>query len=161
MDGITPIVRPAPFAVLPRWSWEHCDVPGYEAFAVYVVRNLTNRDREELNEAHDGIVRAQVEWFALTPEERASRPTPRRMEQELIAPYVKDWNATGLDEDGKERPLPPPAEAGPDVFEAIYPEMYDWIVRHVLLGYRTGKGVGSWQTPSGSTSGPRIVESGE
>jgi hypothetical protein len=151
--------RPAPFAVLPRWTWEHCDVPGYEGFAIFVVANLTNRDREDLNEKHDAIVRRQVEWFDLSPEERAASPSPRRMEQELIAPYIRDWNAVGLDADGNEAALPAPAVAGPDVFEAIYPEMYDWIVRHVLLGYRTGKGVGSWRPPSESTSGPRIVES--
>lgn len=41
-----------------------------------------------------------------------------------IAPYVVDWNALGRNSDtGEFEPLPPPAQAGPDVLRAVPAEI--------------------------------------
>lgn len=137
--------RPAPFPLDERWGWVNCEEEGFEGFAIYVRKNLRNDERAALVEEHDKILAYQIEYMELPLPEREGKPSPRDRERVLIAPYIRDWNATGLDEAGNPVPVPPPAAAGPEVFDAIYPEMFDWIVRHVLLGYRAGKGVGSWR----------------
>lgn len=45
-----------------------------------------------------------------------------------VAPYVRSWNATARNLDtGTYEPLPPPAEAGPDVFFAAPLRLLQWI----------------------------------
>lgn len=144
--------RPAPHSFAPRYEWERCDAEGLEGFAIYVRRGITNREREELNDAHQKIVEYEVAYVASDPKKRDHDDTPRRREMTLIAPLIRDWNAVGIDADGNEAQIPPPSEAGPDAFLAIEPEAYDWIVRHVLLGYRASGKAGGWgaQSPRGA-----------
>jgi hypothetical protein len=45
-----------------------------------------------------------------------------------IAPYVLAWNATAINlETGQVEPIPPPVEAGPQVFSAIDPVVVEWL----------------------------------
>lgn len=54
---------------------------------------------------------------------------------EAIAPYVIDWNAEGLDvETGDYAPLPPPAQAGPEVFEQTPKAVTTWLVLELKMG---------------------------
>lgn len=147
--------RPAPHSFAPRYGWEHCDVEGLEGFAIYVRRGITNREREDLNEAHQAIVEYEVAYVKSDPKKRDHDDTPRKREMALIAPFIKDWNAVGLDADGNDAPIPAPADAGPDAFLAIEPEAYDWIVRHILLGYRASGKAGGWGVASPRSAAPR------
>lgn len=144
--------RPAPHSFAPRWIWECSDVEGLETFCVEVRGGITNREREALTEAHTAIVGYEVEYLRTPMPERDQEDTPRRREMALIAPMIRDWNALGLDAAGDESPLPAPADAGPDAFMAIEPAAYDWIVRHLLLGYRASGKAGGWAVRSGRTA---------
>lgn len=62
---------------------------------------------------------------------------------ELIAPYVRNWNAGEIDEHGNEVTAVPPMVAGADAFEAIDSTMTQWIVGTLLRAYRGGKGLSS------------------
>lgn len=144
--------RPAPYSFSPRFEWQHCEVEGLEGFAILVRPTITNREREVLVAQHGKIVEYELEWVKLGPE-RDQEDTPRKREMTLLAPYIKEWNAVGLLEDGTEAPLPSPAEAGPDAFLAIDAAAYDWIVQHLLLGYRASGKAGSWDGKSRRTRG--------
>lgn len=49
-----------------------------------------------------------------------------------IAPYVVEWNALGRNsETGAYEPLPPPAEAGPDVLQAVPLEVTTFLVGRI------------------------------
>jgi hypothetical protein len=68
---------------------------------------------------------------------------------ELITPYVRNWNAGEIDDDGNEVNAAPPMVAGVDAFEAIDNTMTQWIVGTLLRAYRGGKGLSSsLPTPS-------------
>lgn len=75
----------------------------------------------------------------------------------LMAPYVAEWNALGLDPDGNALPVPPPAEAGPDAFQAVDASLTLWLLgelRQVHLGgEERGKGSAGRESSDGSTSG--------
>lgn len=163
----TPNGRPAPFVIKHTRRWVECDDPAYEGFAIYVSAQITNAEREVLADAHDAIMRYETTEYpklvaAATKEGKGAEvESPREREMRLIAPLVFDWNAVGLTDAGDEAPIPPPAVGGPAVFSLIFPDQYDWIVRAVLLGYRTGKGAGSWQGGSRRGSGPQIVKNPE
>lgn len=62
---------------------------------------------------------------------------------ELITPYVRNWNAGEIDEDGNAVNAAPPMVAGVDAFEAIDNTMTQWIVGTLLRAYRGGKGLSS------------------
>jgi len=62
---------------------------------------------------------------------------------ELITPYVRNWNAGEIDEQGNEVNAAPPMVAGVDAFEAIDNAMTQWIVGTLLRAYRGGKGLSS------------------
>lgn len=135
--------RPDAHSFAPRYDWHFCDVEGLETFAISVRPTITNRERERLVAKHQEIVDYELQWVQAGPD-RDSEDSPRMREMALIAPYIHDWNATGLLEDGTEAPIPPPAEAGAPSFMAIDTAAYDWIVRHVLLGYRASGKAGGW-----------------
>lgn len=160
---ITPVTnqpaaeRPQPYRLADRYDWITCDEEGLAGLAIYVRTSITNRERDALQEKHDEILDYNRDWLAMPAPERPDGDSPRDREWSLIAPYVKDWNVVGLDVDGNEAPLPPPAVAGGTVFEAVTPDVTNWIMRVVLLGYRaTGKADG-WRRLSTGTSGPQIA----
>lgn len=159
--------RPAAFRVSDRWEWITCDdaeFPELAGFAVEVRTSITNREQEDLQDAHNAILDYNAEWLRMEPAERAkadaANDTPRDREWALVAPMVRDWNAVGLDPDGNDVPIPPPAEAGPQTFMAVPAPAVAWITRVTLMGYRATGKAGGLPTPSTPTSGPRIV-SGE
>jgi hypothetical protein len=146
------MTRPASHSFAPRFDWHYCDVEGLETFAILVRPTITNREREMLVEKHQTIVEYEVAWVKAGPE-RDPEDTPRLREMQLLAPYIKDWNAVGLLEDGTEAPIPAPADAGPEAFLAIDTQAYDWIVRHILLGYRASGKAGGWGSASPRSRG--------
>lgn len=135
--------RPAAHSFAPRWEWQYCDVEGLETFAILVRPTITNKERENLVLEHGRIVEYEADWIK-NIEGRDEQDTPRRREMSLLAPYIKEWNAVGLLEDGTEAEVPSPSVAGPDAFLAIDTVAYDWIVRHILLGYRASGKAGGW-----------------
>lgn len=70
----------------------------------------------------------------------------------VIAPYVVSWNAIGETTEGTWEPIPPPAEAGPDAFQAIEPEFSSWIFFVLKFGHRGGADL--QKKPSGSATTP-------
>lgn len=135
--------RPSPHSFAPKFDWEFCDVEGLETFAILIRPTITNREREALVAQHQAIVEYEIEWVKAGAD-RDADDTPRTREMALIAPYIKEWNAIGLLDDGTEAAIPAPADAGPEAFLAIDTAAYDWIVRHVLLGYRASGKAGGW-----------------
>lgn len=142
--------RPAPYRVAQIQEWIICEEPECPGLAVLVRTSITNAEQVALNARHDDIAGSFTEaWLALPPDERDMTNSPRMRERALLAPYVLDWNAVGVTEDGQEAPLPAPSVAGPEVFDAISAAEYTWISRIVLIGYlATGKAGGS-RTRSG------------
>jgi hypothetical protein len=138
------VERPAPHSFAPRLEWQCSDVEGLEGFCVLARRGITIREREDLMTAHRKIVEYEVEYLRPDAEERDPVDTPRRREMALVAPWIADWNAMGLDEEGNEVQIPAPSEAGPEAFMAIDNAAYDWIVRHLLLGYKASGKAGGW-----------------
>ena len=124
-----------------------CDLPGLEPeegaepLRATVVSSLTFDDLDAIPSpvtVEDG----KVLWRT-TPELRAA-----------IAPYVTAWNCEAIDrETGKPTPLPPPAEAGPDVFRAT-----DWLVT-VWLALELKQIHVSGRDPKGTTSSAPTAES--
>ncbi len=84
---------------------------------------------------------------------------------ELITPYVRNWNAGEIDEDGNAVNAAPPMVAGVDAFEAIDNTMTQWIVRTLLQAYRGGKGLSSSSPthdgPAAPADGSSATTSGE
>ena len=136
--------RPSSFSFAPRLSWHTSDIEGMEEFAIYARRDITMREREELMTAHRAIVDYEVAYLRPDFKERDPGDTPRRREMAMVAPWVVEWNAVGIDADGNEVALPPPSVAGPDAFLAIDNAAYDWIVRYLLLGYKSSGKAGGW-----------------
>lgn len=136
--------RPAPYSMGPRLAWMCAEDEGLEGFCIHARRDITIREREELLEQHGKIAEYEVEYLRRDRGERDVEDTPRRREMALLAPWIKEWNATGIDADGNDAPIPAPAEAGPEAFMAIDNAAYDWIVRHLLLGYRASGKAGGW-----------------
>jgi hypothetical protein len=129
----------------PRLAWMCSEDEGLEGFCIHARRDITIREREDLLEAHGAIAEYEVAYLRQDRGERDGEDTPRRREMTLLAPWVTDWNAVGLDAEGNEIPLPPPAIAGPDAFMGIDNRAYDWIVKHLLLGYRASGKAGGWE----------------
>ena len=138
--------RPAKgFVVTRQYVWLKCeDEDGALGLEVKVRKNITNRERDELNEYYnEHIVEYQKQWLAMTDEERekvnAEGDTPRDREWNMLAGYIEDWNAQAEDDDGKIVDLPAPKD-NPAVFELVTKDAIDWCMRAVLYGYRaTGK----------------------
>ncbi len=134
--------RPEPF-VFGREKWVECDEPGLKGFKIKI-KSLTNAERTAVQDANNENVRYQAEYFKMPAPERDRTDSPRRREWMMIAPYVLDWNAHGLDREGNVVPVPAPADAGPDVFDAIEPEASAWVAQTIVFGYSA--------SPKGTTS---------
>lgn len=154
---------PGWFVVADQHEWIPYDDPAhpeFAGFAIYVRTGITNLEQRKLNERHAEIVAYAEQWNATPEEERDYSDTPFRREQELAAPYVVAWNAIGYDESGERKKLPSPAEAGPDIFDALdnqHGRLVIWILRVVLSGYlATGKARRSLpkSEPPGDTAEP-------
>lgn len=151
---------PGWFVVADQHEWIPYDDPAFpelSGFAVYVRTGITNLERRKLNERHAEIVAYGEQWDAQPEEDRDYTDTPHRRERELLAPYVVAWNAIGYDESGERTKLPSPAEAGPDIFDAIDDRLVIWTIRVVLSGYLvTGKArrSPSKSEPPGDTAEP-------
>lgn len=139
--------RPASgFVVSRQFTWLTCDdEDGAKGLSVKVRKNITNKERDELNLYYkEHITDYQSEWLKMTDEEReeidARDDTPRDREWRLLSEYILDWNAQAEDDDGNIRDLPAPAVEGPQVFELVTKDAVDFCMRSVLYGYRaTGK----------------------
>lgn len=121
---------------------------GGEPFQATIVTNLTFDDIDAIHLTND------TTYGELFP---------------VIAPYVVAWNAMGRNsETGEYELLPPPAEAGPDVFKKVEPMVTTFLalkLRTVHLGdpaEREKKELSSDVTPdgksgTGSTSRPQAM----
>jgi hypothetical protein len=76
----------------------------------------------------------------------------RQRRPALLAPYIRAWNLCQVDDDGYP-PVPPPAEAGPEVFEFFPATAMAWLERQVLDAYRQGKKPGNSLLPPNGTPG--------
>lgn len=75
----------------------------------------------------------EVDDMAMTPEQTYAERWA------VIAPYIRSWNAMGLDaESGEMAPLPPPAEAGPSIFSALDRMVFIWIDMQVRTAHLGG-----------------------
>ena len=147
-----------------------CDEPGYEGFEIRVRAGISNDERDALTERWRELVDYNVAYREMEPVDRErvneSGDTPRRREWQLLAPLIVGWNAVGdrVDEttgETEEAPLPPPAEAGAEVFACVPADLLGWMRGCVLDGYVvSGKALDSLPK-STATSGPQIVRSEE
>lgn len=76
----------------------------------------------------------------------------------LLAPYIRAWNLYRVTERGYE-PAPPPAEAGPDAFDALPAPALAWLERVVLTAYREGKAVTRPSPPLNGLPAPTSASS--
>jgi hypothetical protein len=155
--------RPAPFRFGERREWVACDIAGMEGFAILLRTSITIGEQRDLVARYRDIrVYAGEVWDELAEDARDFAESPHMRERALIAPFVLDWNAEGINaETGEYEPLPPPIEAGPAVFDCIEPEALDWVFSIVLVGYyTTGKAQlpPPRSAPIGTTSGPSSQE---
>lgn len=75
--------------------------------------------------------------------------------RDAIAPYITAWNWTATDtETGDEVPVPPPAEAGPDVLRTLTREMVLWLFNVVRLGFQGGDKRKKASPPLADTDAP-------
>lgn len=105
-----------------------CDLPDFEGFEI-TVKRLTFaelRDMPDAQATHDEV------W-------------------QHIYPYVVGWNAQAEIAGGGWEDVPPPADAGPDVFLLIEPELSVWIYAQLKYGYLGGDALRKKPTPSDST----------
>jgi hypothetical protein len=73
---------------------------------------------------------------------------------EEIAPYITGWNLTALNiESGEVEPVPPPAEAGPDVFRALDSELSAWLISWMRTIHVGGPGAVADQAESARKKG--------
>lgn len=59
--------------------------------------------------------------------------------QQQIAPYILAWNVEGRNEHGETVTLPPPAEAGPAIFEAADPLITIWLYNELRMLHLGGE----------------------
>jgi hypothetical protein len=137
------------FVVTRQHRWYTCeDEDGPKGLAIKVRKDITNRERDDLNDYYrEHVSQYQSDWLKMTPEERVEvdlrDDTPRAREWRMLAPYILDWNAKAEDDDGEIRELPAPADAGPEVFNLITKDAIDWLMAMVLYGYRASGKVGN------------------
>jgi hypothetical protein len=148
---------PPPYRVADKKEWIVCDEPGMEGFAIQVRTNITNAEQREVASHHDWIAGVYTrEWEEIPVEDRDMTKAPRELERKQLAPFIYGWNAEGRDpKTGEWGLLPPPVEAGPEVFDSITDEMTTWMIRVVIVGYMvTGKvrRLKTRSTPTGDTS---------
>ena len=145
-----PETRPAPYRVAERKEWIVCDELDLEGFAILVRTSITNAEQASLRARNDEIEGAISEaYWTLPPEGRDLDQSPWAMQKRLMAPYILDWNAEGQDmASGEWRPLPAPAEAGAEIFEAVTFREALWCFEVCIGGYYlTGK-AGPWRSRS-------------
>ena len=131
---------PAPvtgFQIRPRYREVVCDwfelEDGEEPFTATIRTNLTF-DQINAIPAGDGVTFSEV-W-------------------EQIAEYVTKWNLVAEDETGAMVAVPPPAEAGPDVFRAMDAALNVWLIAQVRTAHLGGPDRKNGSTPSGATPAP-------
>lgn len=152
-------MRPAPFRFASDREWIACPVEGLEGFEIEVRTDITVGEQRAFIKGFDRITNVLAQKWRDTPEaERDFAESPQMHQRALVAPYVLDWNAEGIDaESGEWAPLPAPATAGPAVFDCITDAALDWIFDVILVGYY-GSGKAKRpeppSAPTGDTSGP-------
>lgn len=110
------------FRVKPRYrdvtcTWYELE-EGEEPFTATIRRNLTFEELEAIPRGED------LKWSEVWP---------------VIAPYVVAWNHTKPDaETGEVVAVPPPAEAGPEVFRTLDTEMNLWLLGEVRYAHIGG-----------------------
>lgn len=138
-----------------RMEWIDCEEPGLAGFRILVRTSITNAEKADLTAAHEAIVRYErEEWRETPPEKRDFDDSPGAREERLLAPHIHGWNVLGLTKDGEEKPVPPPAEAGPEAFRFVGPDEIAWMTNVVLIGYAVlGKAV-TWSRPRATSPDP-------
>lgn len=141
--------RGTPFVINKVNIWIECeDDDGPKGLRIKVRRDITNRERDDLNEWYRTEVGDyQREWLNYDAEKRAQtdadQDTPRDREWTMLASYILDWNIEAENTDGEIVAVPAPADGGPDVFHLVTKDAIDWMMKVVLVGYRaTGKANG-------------------
>lgn len=89
-----------------------------------------------------------------------------RERRDLVTPHIRAWNLFEAGDDGEPVPVPPPAEGGVAVLEAVEPELSQWMIVSCLNAYRLGKGLSSSMRSGGSqeptnappAAGPQIPQ---
>lgn len=139
----------SPFVINKVHVWIECeDDDGPKGLAIKVRKDLTNRERDELNDHYrEHVVEYEKAWRELSPEERAKTDadgdTPRDREWQILAAYILEWNVQAETPAGALEDVPSPADGGPAVFELVTKDALDWMMNVVLNGYRiTGKANG-------------------
>lgn len=126
------------FRVRPRYRDVTCDwfdlEDGEEPLKATIRTNLTFAQLEEIPSG-DHVTFPEV-W-------------------EVIYPYVVAWNVLAEDEStGDIVPVPPPAEAGPEVAKLLDAQMSLWLITQVRMAHLGGAERKNGSAPSGGTSGP-------
>jgi hypothetical protein len=136
------------FVVSDHYEWLECDIPPNEGFAVYVKTSITNAEKRQLKERHDRIVNEfSKAWREMPEEQRDFNDSPKNMQRRLIAPMILNWNAVGTNaETGELERLPAPNVAGPDIFDCITDDMYDWLILVLIGGYTVLGKAGNWRS---------------
>ena len=105
-----------------------CDLEGFEGFEI-TTKRLTFADINELPSADTTYEEA---W-------------------KVIYPMIVGWNAQAMTEAGDWEDVPPPSEAGPEVFMLIEPEVNTWIWANLKYGHLGGTDLPKKLTPSESS----------
>lgn len=125
------------FRIRPRYRDVECDwfelEEGEEPFRATIRRNLTF---EQIHAIPDGDEATFDEIW------------------KEIAPYVTGWNLLAEDDKGEVVPVPPPAEAGPDVSRMLDAQMSLWLILQVRQAHLGGAERKNTSAPSGDTPGP-------
>lgn len=102
-------------------------------------------EREQATKASDATALQDVtERLAALIDEcnQAYRVNDRQLE-ELIAPYVRNWNAAIEGKGGKLVKVKPPMEIGADAFLDVDRLATEWMVSAILTAFRSGNGFAS------------------
>lgn len=150
-----------PFSFKRNYRTIEADEPGLEGFAIRVRAGISNDEHEALVAAYKDLLEYNIAYFQMEPKQRAAaderKDTPSRREWALMAPYIVGWNALGETADGEEKPLPPPAECGPDVFACVPLDAIAWMWRTIIEGYRSTGKAGSLPVKPPPSAGPTLV----
>lgn len=145
--------RPAPFRI-----WQYGWTCSSDGFCIEARSNLSLKERDDFIDAEEAIFQYSEAWVKAQAEDPGSvdqEDTPRRRRLALIAPFIRDWNAVGVDvTTGDEAPIPSPAVAGVDAFQLITLDQGVWIMETISTAYRLGKGLtlSHFDPPSAGTA---------
>lgn len=144
--------EPGPYLVAHHFEWIESDFDKTIGFAVKVRTSLTNFEKRKLAEKDQYLHFEYIEKYKnASEEEQESMLSPRQYQREMLAPYVYGWNAHYENEEGEIVKAPVPREYGPDAFEYISEDEFEWLVYVVIGGYTVLGKAGPWRREWNST----------